>query len=218
MKVADGRSLREALDYAINATATALGETSQLPTEREVAHRLVPHAEELVAISDELKSAARLALNAYKRLSVLRDPRLVTTLRGPSLFPSHATPLFAIDRDHVPEVFKAVESLLAATEAVGAAALEAAADAERLDTNATPSSARTQWDVLRLLRSARDFLTEAGVDTALPPAADHDLADDYPLFRTARVAIELACARAEIRDHTSVNWSDSTLLEHLRGA
>lgn len=217
-KVADGRSLRDALDYAINATATALVETPQLPTEREVAHQLVPHVEELKGISDDLRSAARLALNACKRLAVLRDPRLVTTVPGLSAFPANATPLFAIDRDHAPAVADSAARLLAAFEAVRDAALEAAADAERLDSNATPGSARTQWHVLTLLRSVREFMAEADANTTLPAAADYDTAHDFALFRTARAAIRIACSRAGLVDHVSVNWSDATLLDHLRVA
>jgi hypothetical protein len=210
LKVRNGRSLRDALDYAINATASALVEVPKLPTAREVAPPLAAQAQEILAIGEALRDAARLTRSALERLVAIR----VYDGDGDVFVADEDAPVLGLQREETSNIASAAEALFQAAENARATALQTMQEAEHL-AGSSRADAQRPAELHRLLVSLVSYIAEAGVDVNLPSAAEYDRCDEFPLFRAARVAIALACDRAGLRTHNALKWSASTLLAHL---
>jgi hypothetical protein len=184
----DGRSFPEDFSYSINSYVNELIQTPQLPTQREVATQLQEIQQELAQVRQEFIKPLQQIVGLIDRLeNCVFAPDRLRTFIASGLFPEVEEM-----RSGMRDMLATMHPIIDIPAALGRFSLKAAERSDQLESAASKKGRRPAFATSAFLYSTRAELERAGVDVALPGDSASDTAEDYPLFRVARLGLKLA--------------------------
>lgn len=210
----DDDPFRNAFDRCVNGYLMGLASESFLPTQREAAKNLSNEIEGLKQIKRKFIEAANQIIEAQEAAIKATSNAIMTAPATMIVSSKFCTKIKSRNAARA-----AIESATDIDELIDGIA----AEVDRLEKSTVGKRMRRPRTTLAFLRAVHAHMQRAGLNVSLPPDSAYDTAEDFALFRVARLALQLAGKRVPATESPSelsraLSWSTATLLHHLRTA